>query len=368
MNNSADDVVESVEVNQIPIQNIYHLLVYAYGRARFDGMVSVDAERCPNAVNLLASVLGNLLLQIPRRGLSKHYNSVVEDSRRIRGRIDIFLSRQRQTEKRASLICSFDELSIDTPENCIIKATCRMLLCNRGAALSADNQELIFNAQKPFERAAEIVLSADSFRQVRLSRNTKHYEFAIQICRILFDLGVPTKSGEIAQFQDLLKTKNAMARLFEDFVMGFCRFHFPLARISKRQVTWDAVCFDGSESVLPRMETDVAIDHGDSKLIVECKYYKDGALSLGGSIYDGGKLRSAHLYQLVSYLSHQSRQPGWSCVKGLLLYPVVRNIDDYHFLMLGHDVWIRSLNLNQDWQRVEEDLLRFLGSHEVFSC
>ncbi len=86
-----------------------------------------------------------------------------------------------------------------------------------------------------------------------------------------------------------------MARLFEDFVMGFCRLHFPRARISKRQVTWDVACFDGSESVLPRMETDVAIDHGDSKLIVECKYYKDGALSSGGSIFDGGKLRSSHL-------------------------------------------------------------------------
>lgn len=147
-----------------------------------------------------------------------------------------------------------------------------------------------------------------------------------------------------------------MNRLFEDFIKGFARAHFPDSVVSKRQVPWNAASYDGAETVLPRMETDVAIDHGDEKLIIECKFYKDGVMTTGNSLYDGGKLRSSHLYQILAYLTHQSTRTGWREVKGVLLYPTVRPCSDFHYTIHGHDLWIRSLNLNQNWKEIEHQL------------
>ena len=147
-----------------------------------------------------------------------------------------------------------------------------------------------------------------------------------------------------------------MNRLFEDFIKGFATKHLPAAKVSKKQVPWVVTGYDGSEAALPTMETDVTIDQADHKLIVECKFYKDGATTSGNSIYDGGGLRSNHLYQLQAYLNHQSQQPGWGNVKGMLLYPTINEAIDFHFSILGHDVWVRSLDLNQPWQQIEERL------------
>ncbi len=65
--------------------------------------------------------------------------------------------------------------------------------------------------------------------------------------------------------------------LFEDFVKGFAQVHLPNAKVSKKQVPWDAIGYSGPESVLPKTETDVTIDQLELKLIIECKFYKDGA-------------------------------------------------------------------------------------------
>ncbi|TWU21717.1 5-methylcytosine-specific restriction enzyme subunit McrC [Novipirellula galeiformis] len=348
-----------IEASQIPIQNIYYLLAYAHEQAKFAGDVPVGADECPDALNLIALVLSQRLLRVPRYGMDRRYQDVEEESSRLRGRIDFFASRRRLTQLRGSMICHFDELSIDTPANQIIHATCRMLLAS-GDALTKKNRELVSLSETLFRGVTPIQVSPTSFQQVRLTRNTNHYRIPIDLCRMLMKLSLPTQSGEKKRFRDLLRTRNTMNRLFEDFIKGFAQFHLPHAKVSKKQVPWNAKGFDGAESVLPKMETDVTIDLFDHKLIIECKFYKDGATTSGASVYDGGGLRSNHLYQLLAYLNHQSVQPGWSKVKGMLLYPTVNEAIDYHFSILGHDVRVRSLDLNQPWQQIEKRLLQIL--------
>lgn len=353
-------VIESgIDTSQIPIQNIYYFLAYAHEQAKFASDVPVGAEECPDALNLIALVLGNRLLRVPRYGMDRRYIEFEEESPRLRGRIDFFASRRRQTELKAAMVCQFDELSIDTPANQIIHATCRMLLASR-SAMTSKNRELIAKAEVLFRDVTAIRLTPGVFRQVRLTRNTHHYQMPIDLCRMLLELSIPAQSGEGNRFRDLLRTRNTMNRLFEDFIKGFSQFHLSCATVSKKQVPWEVTGYDGSESVLPNMKTDVTIDQVDHKLTIECKFYKDGAKTSGSSIYDGGGLRSNHLYQLCAYLSHQSRQPGWSNVKGLLLYPTINEAIDYHFLILGHDVWVRSLDLNQPWQEIEKRLLHII--------
>ena len=90
-------------------------------------------------------------------------------------------------------------------------------------------------------------------------------------------------------------------------------------------------------------------------MIIDAKYYQD---TLSAS-YDAEKIHSANLYQLVSYLSNCVPQVG-EMVSGMLIYPKVDRELRENYEILGYEVAIRTLDLNQDWRGVETDLLEIL--------
>lgn len=44
-------------------------------------------------------------------------------------------------------------------------------------------------------------------------------------------------------------------------------------------------------------------------------------------------------------------------MQGILIYPVVTNKFSAAFKYLGFNLRIQTINLNQDWKQIEEDLL-----------
>jgi len=69
-------------------------------------------------------------------------------------------------------------------------------------------------------------------------------------------------------------------------------------------------------------------------------------------------LRSAHLYQLNAYLDNLSSDP--SC-EAMLLYPTVDKALSASYTHKGHKISIRTINLNQSWQAIHDDLLRLVA-------
>jgi len=67
-------------------------------------------------------------------------------------------------------------------------------------------------------------------------------------------------------------------------------------------------------------------------------------------------------YQLVAYLKNKSRDAGWEDVDGILLYPAVDHHLDLTFSLLGHQVTIRSIDLDQDWPMIHQRLLSVLSA------
>jgi 5-methylcytosine-specific restriction enzyme subunit McrC len=91
-------------------------------------------------------------------------------------------------------------------------------------------------------------------------------------------------------------------------------------------------------------------------MILDCKFYRDALVTR----HNRHRLHSAHLYQLVAYLSNKSRDNGWEAVEGILLYPAVSHHLDLEFTLLGHSVAIKSIDLDQAWPKVHERLLTVL--------
>lgn len=88
-------------------------------------------------------------------------------------------------------------------------------------------------------------------------------------------------------------------------------------------------------------------------VIVEAKCVADALL-----VNQGGppKLRSAHLYQLLAYLSNM-RVPAGGRLTGVLLYAGLGAQRPLDYVLCGHRVLVRNLDLDQPWERIKADLL-----------
>ncbi len=118
-------------------------------------------------------------------------------------------------------------------------------------------------------------------------------------------------------------------------------------------ITWVGVWDNEVDQVLPRMLTDVTIEYPTLKTILDCKYYREALVTHN----DRYRLHSAHLYQLTAYLQNKARQDGWKDVRGILLYPAVNHKLELEFELLGHQIEIRSIDLDQPWQAIHNQLL-----------
>ena len=75
------------QVSQIPIQNIYYLLCYAWADLTKKEIIDVKAQDNHQVVNLLAQILINGTQYILRRGLDRSYLEQEEDTSSLRGKI-----------------------------------------------------------------------------------------------------------------------------------------------------------------------------------------------------------------------------------------------------------------------------------------
>ena len=104
------------------------------------------------------------------------------------------------------------------------------------------------------------------------------------------------------------------------------------------------------------MQTDIVLQNSNEKVIIDCKFYKNAFQHH----YDTRKFISDHLYQLFTYIKNQARNSGWESVRGMLLYPTVDYAIDEHITIQGHQIRIAAIDLNQEWSKISNDLLKLV--------
>jgi 5-methylcytosine-specific restriction enzyme subunit McrC len=336
----------------IPIENIYYLLAYAWDLFQEADECPVDISNCPDVHNLLAAVLVNGVHSLVRRGIDKGYCATVEVTPRIRGRIDVMSSYRRLTQLSGTMQCEFDELTADTLPNKIIKSTCRLLLVP-SSLLTKRNRIQVRLAIDELQGISEIRLSSRSFARVQLHRNNRHYRLLLSVCRLIVECFLPNENESGRRFRSLLDDDRLMNRIFEKFVRNFARRHCVDAKVGVSQIKWYGEWDEEFESLLPLMKTDVTLERLGRTTILDCKYYKEALISS----FDKARVRSAHLYQLNAYLQNSGFREPTRVFEGVLLYPSVKSKGIHaKFRLLGKDVKIESINLDQPWQGIESDL------------
>ena len=112
----------------IPIQNIYIMLIYSWQKHNEKDIVKVDLEGQTSLQNLFAKVLINGVNHLFKRGVNRDYRSVNEGIRTIKGKIDFNTSIKKNLFINGMAQCEFDEFDEDNIQNQIIKATISKLI------------------------------------------------------------------------------------------------------------------------------------------------------------------------------------------------------------------------------------------------
>ncbi len=208
--------------------------------------------------------------------------------------------------RKNRLLCSVDELTPDLLHNQIIKSTIAQLsMLHR---LDRSHRGQCETLLQYFDTVAPIRLCDHVFYRTKLTRNTKHYKLALRICELLYTHLLVGEGDEETSFAKLLNDEETMDRMFEAFVRNFYAVEQATFKVSRPQIAWAVANPDHPDNVfLPAMQTDIALQSPQKTMIMDTKFY--GQILKGRH---GQKVRSPHLYQLLTYLSQWSQKKGIS--------------------------------------------------------
>ena len=338
----------------IPIQNIYFLLCYAWDKLEEKDVVDVDPAGITELVDLFARVLINGTNHLLKRGFDRNYVAHAEWTGRLRGKIK-FEAVAKTGAITATLPCEFDELSYDVLHNQLLKATIQRLI--RAVTLSRGNAEALAGLLRQLSEVSDVEITSRLFGQVQLHRNNRFYDFLMKVCELIHHNMLISETPGRSRFNDFTRDEKQMATLFEGFVRSFYRVHSRY-RVKREDIRWTWVAEDQTAAgLLPKMQTDVSLMADDRKIIIDCKYTPKVTQRHYQSEAD--TLRSMHLYQLNAYLDNLP--PEDAGCEAMLLYPTTDRPMAHSYAHKGHKISIRTINLGQPWQGIHADLLALVA-------
>lgn len=351
--------------SQIPIHNIYYLLCYAWDQLEEGAVVDVSHVESTELVDLMASVLLKGTRHLLRRGLEQAYDEMSEELSGVRGRIDFTRSLKSMSFHRGQAWCTFDTLSVDTPSNQIIKATLKHL--HDSPTINTKLKYELSKLHRELREVSDVRLRWELFRRVKLHSNKRFYRFLLNVCEFVFSESIVDEHAGGHRFREFMGSDKAMARLFEAFLRNFYRHHLSGRgwRVSAPVIRWLAEsASDPTLSKLPSMRTDIVLESAKRVLIVDAKYYRDHTQTY----WNNESFRSSHLYQMLAYSQHyRDKDDVTRTVDAMLIYPAVdRQVRDWYHI-LDHGIGMCTVNLNQPWQDIENELLALVEINDATS-
>ncbi len=343
---------------KIPVLNIYYLLCYAWDCLGEGKTVDLGSENFDGPIDLFAKVLNDGVSRLISRGLDRDYFEVHEDIRGIKGKLDLATTVKRNLLLNGKAHCVFDELSYDVPQNRILKATLRNL--TQVNTLNKNQKQRSEQLYRKLSAVSDVRLTANMFHTVRIHRNNRFYRFLLHLCHIIHENLLINEVEGTVQFLDFHEDDQKMGKVFEKFVKTFCKRETSY-RVSAPKINWfEAKGSDSALQHLPKMETDIVLRSSERTIIVDTKFY---SIPLDTTRWGSEKMKSAHLYQISTYVTNWAAKTPSDIPtpEGWLLYAAVDRDFDFHFELVGRRFRVCSINLSQEWKKIEEDLLLLVG-------
>ncbi len=341
----------------IPIQNVYYMLSYAFQVLNEQGYKNIATEQFHNTAELMAAILEKGIAIQLKSGLGKEYIPQMEALSSLRGKIDIAESIKTQSMLRKQLICTYDEFSVNSTMNRIIKSTVELLLCSN---ISKQRKKSLRKLMVYFGEVDFIDLHTVNWN-VQYNRNNQTYRMLISICYLVVKGLLQTQSDGRKKLMDFLDEQR-MCRLYEKFILEYYRKEFKNQIVANAsQIPWQ---LDNEENaMLPVMQSDIMLQRGDRVLIIDAKYYEHSTQVQ----FDKHTLHSGNLYQIFTYVKNKEYElkDKDHKVSGMLLY--AKTDEEIYpnnvYQMSGNQITVSTLDLNKPFAEIAEQLNTIAETH-----
>jgi 5-methylcytosine-specific restriction enzyme subunit McrC len=344
---------------QIPLRNIWLLFLYAADLANFKDQWKVATESAKDLPELVARLLVHVVEQRLRRNLSKGYLPKHAVLPRVRGRIDMLQTVTGQLLERGRIACSFEEQTMHTPRNRLVRAALDYF------AICVEDAEVVHACKSLSnalgrlgvgpERPSRAEMAAD-----QIGRNETADLLMVNLARMAFEALIPSEQEGMTAAYKADTSPHLVRRLFEKAVANALRIELEpqgwQVRAGRR-LSWPINSASSHVlSYLPSMQTDIELTHHAQKrkVVIDTKFTHIFAATQ----YRDEVLKSGYLYQLYTYLRTQEDQgfeKGWTS-EGMLLHPQVDGAIDEHIDLQGHRMRFKTIDLTCSGQYLETQL------------
>lgn len=333
----------------IKIQNVYYMLSYAFQTLKEQGYKDVATEEFNNVAELCAAILiKGVTLQI-KRGLGRDYISETDTLPGIRGKINITESIKTQSILRRQMVCTYDEFSVNTYMNQILKTTMMYLL---RAGIDKARKKELKKLLMFFVDVDALDVHTIHWKQ-QYDRNNQSYRMLISVCYLVLKGLLQTTSSGTTRLMDFIDEQR-MCRLYEKFILEYFNTEFPAIKAEASQIKW--ILDDDNRTMLPIMKSDITLSYGNKVLIIDAKYYGHTTQVQ----FDKHTLHSSNLYQIFTYVKNKEAELKDDSheVAGMLLYAKTDEeiLPDNEYSMSGNKISVKTLDLSGDFASIENRL------------
>ena len=207
----------------ISIKNLYYMLSYAFQMLNEQGYKKLATEDFDNAGDLCAAILIRGISYQLKRGLGREYISETDTISAIRGKIEITESIKKQSMIRSQMVCTFDDFSVNSPLNQIIKSTVMLLL---KADISKARKKELRKLMVYFDDVDAVDVRLINW-SINYNRNNQTYRLLITICYLVVKGLLQSKSNGSVKMMDFFDEQR-MCRLYEKFILEYYKKHYCL--------------------------------------------------------------------------------------------------------------------------------------------
>lgn len=340
----------------IPIKNIYYMLSYSFQILNEQGYKKIDTEEFHNVAELCASILVKGISAQLKKGLGKEYIQEQDVLSSIRGKIDITASIKSCTMLKKQMVCIYDEFSVNTYMNKIIKTTMMLLI-------SADISKKL---KKELKKLLVYFYDVDLIDihtiewNLKYNKNNQSYRMLISVCHLVIKGLLHTNTEGNTKLMDFIDEQR-MCRLYEKFILEYYRKEHTEINASASQISWQLD--DAVNEMLPIMQTDIMLSKNNKVLIIDAKYY---AKTLQTQ-YGVNKIHSGNLYQIFTYVKNKEVELSKQHheVAGMLLYAKTDEIvlPDNEYRMSGNKIIVKTLDMDCDFATIASQLDSIVDSY-----
>lgn len=169
----------------ILINNIYHMLSYAFQTLKQETYDDVAVESFDEMYNLLAAILAKGIGLQLKQGLYREYISHQEELTVMRDKINMPGTIKNKLLHKQVLTCDFDELSENNMLNQILKTTVMLLL--RNGKVKAKYKDDLKKKMLYFSNVDSIEPTEIKWSSIRFQRNNQTYRMLISICQLIIE-------------------------------------------------------------------------------------------------------------------------------------------------------------------------------------